>query len=115
MPQFEQLEVWKRACRLSVLLYENLESCKIYSYKDQVTRAGLSVASNIAEGFERGSKQELIRFLQIAKGSCGEVRTQLYIGIEAGLLGREIGFQLIDEALQISKMLAGLIKHKRTT
>ncbi|MEK7796624.1 MAG: four helix bundle protein, partial [Pseudomonadota bacterium] len=63
-----------------------LGNCRDYDYKDQVTRSGLSVPSNIAEGYERDSDRELARFLRIAKGSCGELRTQLYIGLEAGFI-----------------------------
>ncbi len=113
MPQFEELDVWKRACRLSVTLYKQFADCREYAFKDQVTRSGLSVASNIAEGFERESRAELIRFLRISKGSCGELRTQLYIGIEADLVPRDKGLELVGEALQISRMISGLIKHQQ--
>ena len=113
MSQFEDLDVWKRSCRLSVTLYKQFADCREYAFKDQVTRSGLSVASNIAEGYERESRAELMRFLRIAKGSCGELRTQLFIGVEAGLVPRSEGLKLVDEALQISKMLSGLIKHQQ--
>lgn len=63
---FENLEVWQKACRLAVRLYEALSGCKEYGLKDQMTRAGISIASNIAEGAERGSSAEFIRFLHIA-------------------------------------------------
>lgn len=114
MAQFEELEVWQRACRLSVQLYQLLKDSTNFPYRDQVTRSGLSVASNIAEGFERNSKPELIRFLAIAKGSCGELRTQLYIGVEANLIDRSIGLEYKAEALEISKMIAGLIKYQKS-
>ena len=80
---FEDLDVWKRSCRLSVALYRELEAVKNWGFRDQITRSGLSVPSNIAEGFERDSGAEIARFLTIAKGSCGELITQIYIGIEA--------------------------------
>jgi four helix bundle protein len=86
MEAFEKLEVWKRGCRLSVEIYKLLRESKEYGFKDQLFRSALSVPSNIAEGYERGSRKEYIRFLNIAKGSCGELRTQLYIGIEAGII-----------------------------
>ena len=97
MGRFEELDVWKRSCRLSVELYKHLGRCNNLSCRDQVTRAGLSIASNIAEGFERESRAELLRYLRIAKGSCGEVRTQLLIGIEANLLPWETGQALVSE------------------
>lgn len=64
---FENLEVWKRSCRLAVEIYGLLRDCKEYVLRDQMTRAAISIASNIAEGAERGSKAEFIRFLNIAR------------------------------------------------
>jgi len=75
MEAFEQLEVWKRSSRLCVNLYKVLRSCPDKGFKDQITRAALSIPSNIAEGHERNSRAEYRRFLKIAKGSCGELRT----------------------------------------
>jgi len=114
MDALENLEVWKRSCRLSVQMYEVMGSCSDYGFKDQVTRSALSVPSNIAEGYERGGPKEIARFLRIAKGSIGELRTQLYIGIEAGFLDREQGLLFIREGAELSKMLYGLIKHYET-
>ena len=76
---FENLEVWKRSCNLAVQPYEIMKDCRDYGLKDQMTRAAVSIASNIAEGAERDSKQEYVRFLHIAKGSAAELRTQVYI------------------------------------
>ena len=84
MGSFEDLEVWKRSCRLCVEIYKTLEACKEFGFRDQATRSALSIPSNIAEGYERNTPKEYTRFLKIAKGSCGELRTQLYIGIELG-------------------------------
>jgi four helix bundle protein len=109
MDAFEKLEVWKRSCRLSVEIYKLLAECKDYGFKDQLFRSALSVPSNIAEGYERGSRKEYIRFLNIAKGSCGEMRTQLYIGIEASIISRDIATQYLQESSELSKMLQGLI------
>ncbi len=81
---FENLEVWKSGCRVAVRIYEILKTCKDYGLKDQMTRAAVSVPSNIAEGAERDSKLEFIRFLHIAKGSAAELRTQLYIARQIG-------------------------------
>lgn len=76
---FEDLEVWKRSCQIAVDIYTSLHSSKDYGLKDQMQRSAVSIASNIAEGAERASTPEYIRFLRIAKASCGELRTQLYI------------------------------------
>ena len=69
---FEDLEVWKRSARLAVRVYDALRDCRDYGLKDQMTRAAVSIASNIAEGAERDSRAEYIRFLHIAKGSAAE-------------------------------------------
>ncbi len=110
MDVFERLEVWKRSCRLCVDIYRVLRSCSDRGFKDQLTRASLSVPSNIAEGHERGSRNEFRRFLRIAKGSCGEVRTQLYIGSEVGLLDSDEATKFIREARELAMMLQGLIR-----
>lgn len=110
---FEDLDVWKRSARLSVTLYQQTKDLRDFGFRDQLTRSGLSIPSNIAEGFERDSDPEIARFLTIAKGSAGELRTQILIGIEAGFLDRTDGLQWADEAQQLSRMLAALIKRHR--
>lgn len=67
--------------------------------------------SNIAEGYERDSIAEFLRFLRIAKGSCGELRTQQYIGAEADFIERSKALKFIQEATKIARMIQGLIKH----
>lgn len=107
---FEDLEVWKRACRQSVHVYRTLEPWKRYSLKDQMERASLSVPSNIAEGQERDSDGDFVRFLRIAKGSNGELRTQIYLAAELGLLEQDKCRAMITESKEISSMLQGLIR-----
>lgn len=72
---FEKLDVWKRSCRLSYEVYKELNDCKNFGFKDQLTRSALSIASNIAEGEEGETANESARFLYIAKGSAGEAIT----------------------------------------
>lgn len=110
---FEKLEVWKKSARLSADLYLELRQLKDYGFKDQITRAGLSVPSNISEGHERPSAKENINFLSYAKGSCGELRTQIYIGMEIGYITQEKGKVWIKETEAISAMIGGLIRSKR--
>jgi len=105
---FEDLEVWQRACRQSVSIYNEFEACRKFSLKDQIERAGLSVASNIAEGSERNSAQEFQRFLNIALGSNGELRTLLYIAKKLDLITQDTFNHLIAESKEISAMLRGL-------
>ncbi|MDP1620920.1 MAG: four helix bundle protein [Bacteroidales bacterium] len=107
---FEELEVWKRACKLAVEIYFALKDCRDYGLKDQMTRAAVSVASNIAEGAERNSVKEFTHFMHIAKGSAAELRTQLYIAEKIELLTPAITRPIITETKEISSMLQGLIK-----
>jgi four helix bundle protein len=107
---FEDLEVWKRSCRLAVRLYEILRECRDFGLKDQMTRAAVSIASNIAEGAERNSSKDYIRFLHIAKGSAAELRTQLYIAHKVGYIAEEDMQELISEAKTISKQLHCLVQ-----
>ena len=107
---FEDLDAWKRASRLAVRTYEVLHNCSDRSLKNQMTRAAVSVASNIAEGAERGSNPDFIRFLHIAKGSLAELRTQTYIAFKINILSEETRVELVGECVELSKMLHGLIK-----
>jgi len=105
---FEGLEVWKRSSRLAVSILELIEPVKLYALRDQIARSCISIPSNIAEGAERDSHREFRRFLAIAKGSAGEPRTQLYIGLRAGVIDQEKAIPLIQEAKEIGAMLEGL-------
>ncbi len=110
--RFEDLEVWKRSARLSAEIYKRLKDLRDYGFKDQITRSGLSIPSNISEGIERGSAADCIKFLLYAKGSCGELRTQTYIGMDIDYIDRETGKQWVSETEAISSMLGGLIRSK---
>lgn len=105
---FEDLDVWKRAARLSAKIYRALSTLKDYGFKDQITRSGLSIPSNIAEGMDRNSVKDKCRFLDIARGSCAELRTQVYIGMEIEYIDTEEGKDWIKETKAISAMLVGL-------
>jgi four helix bundle protein len=110
MSQFENLEVWKRSARLSAEIYKELTVLKDYGFRDQITRSGLSIPSNIAEGMERATNKEKMRFLDIAKGSAAELRTQIYIGVDVGYIHSETGAKWIKESKELSAMLTGLTK-----
>jgi four helix bundle protein len=107
----ERLDVWKRSCRVSVEVYKAFASCKDYGFKDQITRSSLSVGSNIAEGLEKESNKEKIRYIEIAKGSGAELITQIYIGIEIGYIEKEMGISWVKEIKEILRMLASLKKN----
>ena len=106
---FEDLDVWKRSAGLSADIYRELSGLKDYGFKDQITRSGLSIPSNIAEGMERSSKKEKVQFLSYAKGSCGELRTQIYIGMKISYIPKDKGNKWMTETKEISAMLTGLI------
>ena len=110
MSRFEDLEVWKRSARLSASVYKGLFDLRDFGFRDQITRSSLSVPSNIAEGHERGSSKEAAQFFNYAKGSAGELRTQIYIGMDIGYIDRDAGRTWLGEAEEISKMLHGLIR-----
>ena len=108
---FEDLEAWQRACRLAVELCRLLKDCRDYGLRDQMTRAAISIASNIAEGAERGSPADYTRLLYIAKGSAAELRTQVYIAAKIGdILPEKKVQELVSELKELSNMLYGLIK-----
>ena len=111
--KFEQLNVWKRSSNLTCQVYKLVESTKNYGFKDQITRCPLSIPSNIAEGEERETGKESAKFLYYAKGSAGELVTQLYIGIKVGLVDPKQGIELVKETKLIAAMLGQMIK-KRT-
>ncbi|MPY24872.1 four helix bundle protein [Shewanella psychropiezotolerans] len=111
--RFEKLELWKKACNLSCSIYEITRHSNDYGFRDQITRAGLSIPSNIAEGVERPSAKEQIRFLYIARSSAAEVITQLFIGMKIGYINNEIGHCLIKDIKTIVTMITALIKSKQ--
>ena len=108
--RFEKLVVWHRATDLSVSLYRRLAELRDYGFRDQITRSGLSIPSNIAEGMERDSDADRVRFLRYAKGSCAELHCQIHIGMRIGYVDQKTGLAWLEETEEISRMLWGLIK-----
>ena len=107
---FEDLDVWKRGCRLAVEVSQTVAKTREFYIRDQMQRAALSIPSNIAEGSERDSKLDYIRFLRIAKGSAAELRTQCYIAAKLGILKPEDSTRFANECKEIASMLQGLIR-----
>ena len=107
---FEDLEVWKRGCRLAVEISQALAKSREYFVRDQMQSAALSIPSNIAEGSERDSKLDYIRFLRIAKGSAAELRTQCYIALKLEILNKSDASRFTSECKEIASMLQGLIR-----
>ena len=109
--KFEDMDVWKEAARLSVSVYRELTELGDYGFRDQITRSGLSIPSNIAEGFGRSTDKDKRNFLNYAKGSCAEFRAQTYIGVEIGYVREDIGADWVECSNRISAMLTGLMKY----
>ena len=113
---FEDLEVWQEGCDLAVEIYGIARKGALsrdYGLRDQMTRAAVSIPSNIAEGKERETVPELIRYLYIAKGSAGELRTHIHIACRIGYLDLEVFHALIRRAELLSKKLASFIQSLR--
>lgn len=116
--RFEEIDVWKQSRALVKEIYLISEQglfMKDYGFRDQIRRCAVSIPSNIAEGYERKSNTEFIRFLYIAKGSAGELRTQLYLAKDINYINDEMFTILLNEAEEISKSLSGFIKYLNST
>ena len=113
MQKFEELVVWKKVRKLTENIY-NVTKDKQFSQDrelvSQIRRASVSVMSNIAEGKERGGGREFAQFLQIAKGSAGEIRSQLYVAKDQNYIAQKIFEELIELSTEVSRLLSGLIK-----
>lgn len=108
--RFEDIIAWQKSKELTVKVYSLFSESKDFGFNNQIQRASVSVMNNIAEGFERKGNKEFKQFLFIAKGSCGEVRSMLYLAKDLNKITERdfrICFNLSEE---ISKILSGLIK-----
>lgn len=108
--KFEDIIAWKKAGELTVNIYQELKNCHDFCFKDQIQRAVVSIMNNIAEGFERNTDKEFKHFLYIAKGSCAEVRSMLYIAIELNYISEEEFKRYHSTASEISRLISGFIK-----
>lgn len=113
MVQFQDLQVWQRSKNLAVEIYRltnNGAFNRDFGLRDQVRRAAVSVASNIAEGHERGTNRDSVRFFYMAKGSIAELQTQLIIAREIGYISEDVSGILDEQCTTIGRMLGSLIK-----
>lgn len=116
--RFEELEVWQKARELSKIIHgisSNGSFSKDFSLKDQINRSAGSVMDNVAEGFERGGNKEFIQFLSIAKGSAGEVRSQLYRALDKTYIEKSEFETLLAKSLEISNQLSGFITYLKNS
>lgn len=108
--KFEDILSWQKAKEVSIQIYEIFDINTDYSFKNQIQKAAISIMNNIAEGFERGSKKEFVKFLYIARGSCGEVRSMLYIAEILNYIDKKQFQYLMNNCIEISKLIYGLIR-----
>lgn len=112
--KFEDLDVWKDSMELTKKIYMLFSNCKDYSFRDQLQRSSVSIPSNIAEGFERQSNKEFIHFLFIAKASCGELRTQLYLAESLNIIQKTDAEELLEYSRKVSAKINKLIQTRKT-
>ncbi len=108
--KFEDVIAWQKGKELTILVYKTFKECKDFSFKNQIERASVSIMNNTAEGFERKTNKELRNFLFIAKGSAGEVRSMLELGLELAYISKNDFEKMKNMCLEISKILSGFIK-----
>lgn len=109
--RFEDLVAWQKARELTRLIYSvsrQGEFARDYGLSNQIQRAVVSIMSNIAEGFERGGRAEFHQFLVVAKASCAEVRSQLYVAVDVGYITEAEFDQLNAKAVELGRIIGGL-------
>jgi four helix bundle protein len=115
--RFEELAIWKDAVSVGVDVYDLTSRGKLgkdFSSKDQLRRAAISISNNIAEGFEYNNNKVFIRFLHYAKGSAGELRSNLTVLKEARVINTDDGEKLHNKVTMVSQNISGFIKYLRT-
>jgi len=116
--RFEDMDIWQQARDVTKAIYFHSQQggfARDFGLRDQIRRAAVSVMSNIAEGFERGTNKEFIQFLYIAKGSSGEVRSQLYVAFDLGYIDKDTFETIRADLLSLSKQISGFIQYLRST
>ena len=116
--RFEDIEAWKKARVLTSAIYKASstgEFARDFGLKDQIRRASTSIMSNIAEGFERDGNHEFRQFLAVAKGSTGEVKSQLYVALDAGFIPDAEFIRLYGLADEAARLLRGLITYLKNS
>jgi len=117
MAGFKELKVWQHGKELAISIYKITSVGKFksdFGLRDQIRRAAVSIPSNLAEGDERGSNKEAVRFFYIAKGSLAELQTQLIIAHEIGYIDSENLKDMDEKCQMLGKMIGSLIKARTT-
>ena len=114
--RFEDILAWQKARVLTKDIYASAGTglfAKDYGLRDQVQRASVSTMANIAEGFERGGDREFVQFLSNSKGSCGEVKSHLYVALDQGYVTQVSFDQLYAKADEVSRLVGGFMNYLR--
>jgi four helix bundle protein len=112
---FEDLEIWKMARELVNLIYSDFRDCRDYGFSDQITRAGVSIMNNISEGFCRNSDSEFRQFLNISKGSSGEVKNMYYIAEDQKYIDTAISIERRNKTQRLINSISSLMKYLKTS
>lgn len=107
--RFEDLIAWQKSQDLAVDIYKVFSGSKDFGFRDQICRAVVSISNNIAEGFERNSQIEFKRFLSIAKSSCNEVKSMLYLAERLNYINKDELNLHLAKATEIQRIIAGLM------
>lgn len=110
---FEEMEVWQDGQDLAIDVYKDFSTCCDFTFVDQIKRAAVSISNNIAEGAERSTKPDFARFLDIAKGSSGEVRSMYQLAKRLKFVEEETSIRRCGQCKSISRQLGGFAKHLR--
>ncbi|MCB9799179.1 MAG: four helix bundle protein [Candidatus Omnitrophica bacterium] len=109
--KFEDLIAWQKARELTKLIYQMTKHEKLskdFGLTNQLQRSAVSVMANVAEGFERGNRGEFHQFLVIAKGSCAELRSLIYVALDAGYIAKQQFFLIHELTEEVGKIIGGL-------
>jgi four helix bundle protein len=116
--RFEDIEAWKKARELVRLIYCETSRgafAQDFTLREQLRRAAISIMSNIAEGYERDGNREFRQFLSLAKGSAGEIRSQLYVALDNHYIDERKCDELMARTIEVSKILSGLMRYLEST
>jgi four helix bundle protein len=110
--KFEDILAWQKARELTREVYAHSKTgafAKDFGLRDQIQRASVSIMGNVAEGFDRGGDKEFIQFLSVSKGSCGEVKSDLYVALDQQYINPIQFNQLYNSADEVGRLLAGFM------
>jgi four helix bundle protein len=110
MDALHSLSIWNRACGFALQTYTLIHQCDDVVFRERITGASLTLAAQIAAGYERSSRQQFVHFLERARSSCAELRTQLYLAAQLDLISLQRSTELMQESVEISRQLQRLIQ-----